>query len=93
MRLLFKPFTMLASVLGGLLASALFTRIWQAATGESDAPAPDSSEHSTREVLLGAVVQGAIFAGVKAAVHRAGARGVRHVTGQIERGAEEARTA
>lgn len=87
MTLLFKPFAMLASVLGGLLASAVFTRIWRAVTGESQAPAPDSTEHNTREVLLGAVVQGAVFAGVKAAVDRASARGVAHVTEQIERGA------
>ncbi|HEX4246506.1 MAG TPA: DUF4235 domain-containing protein [Pseudonocardia sp.] len=91
MKLLLKPFTMLASALAGVLAGVLFTRLWRAATGDDQPPPRDSTEHRAREVLLGAMVQGAVFAGVKAAVDQVSARGVRHLTDQAERGAERVR--
>jgi hypothetical protein len=90
MKLLFKPLSMLASVLGGMLAGKIFSRVWGAVTGESVAPAPDSTEHRTREVLLAAVLQGAIFGGVTAAVDRASAKGVRSLTDRVDEGARAA---
>ncbi|MGQ0479751.1 MAG: DUF4235 domain-containing protein [Pseudonocardia sp.] len=91
MGLLFKPLTMLASVLGGILAGALFARVWRAVTGEDVAPPADSTDHSTRDVILGAVLQGAIFAGVKAAVNRFSAKSLKRFTDQQERGARAVR--
>lgn len=46
-----------------------------------EAPQATSPEHSTKEVLVAAVVHGAIFAGVKDAVDRAGAKGFKKITG------------
>ena len=81
MNLLSRLLSLVVSVLGGILASAVFKKVWTAGSGDEEAPEATSSEHSTKEVLLAAVVQGAIFGAVKAAVDRAGAKGVRKVTG------------
>ena len=49
--------------------------------GEEDAPAAKESEYTWAEVLPAAALQGAIFALVKAAVDRGGARGFQKLTG------------
>jgi uncharacterized protein DUF4235 len=38
-KLLYKPMSMLVSVLGGLLAGALFRRVWKITAREDSAPA------------------------------------------------------
>lgn len=38
MKLLYKPFGVLVGVLGGVLASMLFRRVWMAVADEEDAP-------------------------------------------------------
>lgn len=81
MNLLYKPLGLLISVLGGILASAVFNKLWTAATGQDEAPEATSAEHSTKQVLLAALIQGAIFGVVKAAVDRAGAKSFKEVTG------------
>lgn len=48
--------------------------------GEEEAPEATSSKYSTREVLVAAVIQGSIFAGVKGAVDRAGAMSFKKIT-------------
>jgi hypothetical protein len=80
-KLLYKPLGLLVSVLGGVLASAVFKKVWTAVSGQQEAPEATSAEHSTREVLLAALVQGAVFGVVKAAVDRAGAKGFKQLTG------------
>ncbi len=82
MKLLYKPLGLLVSVLGGILASAVFNKVWTAVSGQEEAPEATSPDYSTKEVLLAAVVHGAIFAGVKAAVDRAGAKGFKQLTGK-----------
>ncbi|GLZ38839.1 DUF4235 domain-containing protein [Actinokineospora sp. NBRC 105648] len=82
MRLLYRPLSLLVSVLGGLLATALFKRVWSGVSGDEEAPEATSPDHSTREVLLAALLQGAIFGVVKAGVDRAGAKGFRKLTGE-----------
>ncbi|MEU0512112.1 MULTISPECIES: DUF4235 domain-containing protein [unclassified Amycolatopsis] len=82
MKLLYKPLSLAVSALGGVLAGMLFKQAWKAATGEDDAPEATSSDYSTKEVLLAAVLQGAIFGGVKAAVDRAGAKAYTKATGK-----------
>lgn len=80
-KLVYKPFGLIVSVLGGLLASALFSRVWSAIAHEQDSPQAKDQDRSWREVLMAAAVQGAVFAGVRAAVDRAGAVGFARVTG------------
>lgn len=81
MKLLYKPLSLLISVLGAILAGALFKRVWKVLSGEQDAPEATSTEYGTREVLTAAALQGAIFGCVKAAVDRAGAKGFHKLTG------------
>jgi hypothetical protein len=80
-RLLYKPVGLLMSVLGGVIASAIFRRIWRAVGGESDAPKATDQRRGWREVLIAAAAQGAVFGGVKALIDRAGATGFARLTG------------
>ncbi|GAA2622206.1 DUF4235 domain-containing protein [Actinomadura fulvescens] len=82
MKIIYKALSLLFSVLGGLLAGLLFKQAWKLAAGEDDAPDADDPDHGWAEVLAAAALQGAIFALVKAATQRAGAHGVRKVTGR-----------
>ncbi|MGE4425956.1 MAG: DUF4235 domain-containing protein [Solirubrobacteraceae bacterium] len=81
MKVLYAPFGLLSSVLGGLLASAVLKRVWRAVADEDDAPSARESEYGWRQVLVAAALQGAVFGAVKAAVDRGGAEGFRRVTG------------
>ncbi|WP_407549042.1 DUF4235 domain-containing protein [Streptomyces sp. Pv4-95] len=80
-KLLYKPFSLLFGVLGGVAAGAVFKQVWKLVAGEDDAPDATDEDRRWREVLAAAALQGAIFAAVKAAVGRGGAVGVRRVTG------------
>jgi hypothetical protein len=80
-KLLYKPVGMLVSVLGGVLAGAIFKRVWKITAQEDDAPKATDAQRGWREILLAAALQGAIFALVKAAVDRAAAEATRKVTG------------
>jgi Protein of unknown function (DUF4235) len=80
-KLLYKPLALLFGVLGGMLAGALFKRVWKVVGGEEDAPKATDEERGWAEVLPAAALHGAIFAAVKAATDRGGAAGVRRLTG------------
>ena len=80
-KLLYKPVGMLVSVLGGVVAGAVFKRVWKVTAGEDEAPKATDARRGWREVLLAAALQGAIFAVVKAAVDRGAAEGTRKLTG------------
>ncbi len=80
-KLLFKPLSLLVSVLSGILAGAIFKKVWQLAAGEDEAPEATDAQRGWREVLLAATLQGAIFAVVKAAVDRGTAEGARKFFG------------
>jgi hypothetical protein len=80
-KLLFKPLSLLVSVLSGILAGAIFKKVWQLAAGEDEAPEATDAQRGWREVLVAATLQGAIFAVVKAAVDRGAAVGARKFFG------------
>ena len=61
-KLFSKALGLVVSILGGMLASALFKRVWKAITGEEDAPKATDARRGWREILLAAALQGAIFA-------------------------------
>ncbi|MFC5745221.1 DUF4235 domain-containing protein [Actinomadura rugatobispora] len=82
MTLLYKPLSLLISMLGGMLAGVAFKQLWKVASGKDDAPDADDFDRTWREVLVAAAVQGAVFGLVKAATQRAGARGLRRLTGR-----------
>ncbi|MFI6521515.1 DUF4235 domain-containing protein [Spirillospora sp. NPDC050679] len=81
MKLLYKPLSILISVLAAQLAGVVFKQVWKRAAGQDDAPDADDQNYSWRQVLVAATVQGAIFGLVKAAVQRSGAQAVRKTTG------------
>ena len=82
-KILYVPVGLVSSIIGGLVASQLFKQIWKHATptDSSDAPKALESEYSMREILLAAAAQGAVFAIVKAAIQRGGARAFQRWTG------------
>ena len=80
-KLWYKPVSMLVSVLGGILAGAIFKQVWKIIGHEDDAPKATDAQRGWREILLAATLQGAIFAAVKAAVDRGAAEGTRQLTG------------
>lgn len=81
-KVLYKPLSIAASVTGGLLAGAVFTKVWSRIGDGGDAPEASDLKHTTREVLVAAAVHGAIYGLVRATVDRASARGYRKVTGE-----------
>jgi hypothetical protein len=80
-KMLYKPVSLLASVVGGMIAGAVFKRIWKLAAGEDEAPKATDADRGWAEILLAATLQGAVFALVKAAVDRGTAAGTRKLTG------------
>ncbi len=79
---LYRPLGMAASVAGGLLAGAVFKRLWGVLRHEESPPEATQRHRTWREVLAAAALQGAIFGLVKAAVDRGTATGVERATGQ-----------
>ena len=80
-KLLYKPLGILFGVLGGILAGAVFKQAWRRIAGEEDAPDALQSEYGWREFLTAAALQGAIFAVVKGALDRGGAKAFQKLTG------------
>ena len=80
-RVLYKSAGLLLSLLGGMLASAIFKKVWKLAAGEDEAPKSTDVRRGWREVLVAAALQGAIFALVRAVVDRAAAQGTAKITG------------
>jgi len=80
-KLLYKPVDVLVSILGGLLAGAIFKRVWKLTAREDQAPKATDARRGWREVLLAATLHGAIVALVRAAADRGAAEGTRKLTG------------
>ena len=72
-KVVYKPVGIASSVIGGLIAGALFKQVWKRIEDADDAPGALESEYPWGKVLLAAGIQGAIFAVVKASVERGGA--------------------
>ncbi len=81
MKLLYKPFGTIMSVLGGLVASVIFKRLWKLMSHQDVAPTATQEGRSWREVLAAAALRGAIFGLVTAAIDRGGAVGFTRATG------------
>lgn len=80
-KLMYKPVGVALGLAAGALAGFAFKQAWRMIAGEDDAPNATDEGRGWGEILVAAALQGAIFAVVKAAVDRAGAEGVRKVTG------------
>lgn len=76
-KIAYKPFGLIFGVLGGIIAGQVVGRIWKQVSDEDEMPQPLSDDYSTREVLIAATIQGAVFGLIKTAVDRYGMKGVR----------------
>jgi hypothetical protein len=81
-KVLYRPWGLAASLLGGLIAGQIFQQVWKLLDpdGSDDPPKPLESEYRLRKVLL-ALLQGAIFSAVRALINRGGARAFERWTG------------
>ncbi|WP_331724446.1 DUF4235 domain-containing protein (plasmid) [Streptomyces longwoodensis] len=80
-KIAYKPVGLALGAVSGMFAGALFKQAWKVLGHDDDAPDATDEHRTWSEVLIAATLQGAIFAGVKAAVDRAGATTVRRMTG------------
>ncbi len=80
-RLAYKPIGIVAGLLGGMLAGAVFRRVWAHLGREGEAPKATDADRGWAEVVLSAAAQGAVFGAVRSVVDRAGAAGYARATG------------
>jgi hypothetical protein len=76
-----KPVNLALGIAAGALAGMVFKQVWKLASGDDDAPDAGDEDRGWGEIIAAAAIQGAIFAVVKAAVHRGGAIGAKRLTG------------
>lgn len=82
-KMAYAPASIGVSVLGGMVASQITKQVWKRVSDKDDTPSPrDLDDYTTKEVLLGAAIQGLIFGLVKASMDRATAKGFQRLTGE-----------
>lgn len=81
-KIAYKPVGLMLGAAAGAISGLVFKQIWKHVANDDDAPNATDEDRGWGEVLAAAALQGAIFAVVKASVDRAGATGVRRVTGR-----------
>lgn len=80
MKILYKPFEIIAVMIGTKLGRNAFKTVWARIDG-GDPPGPMTAEASTAKVVGAAALEAATMAGVAAAVDRASARTFHYLTG------------
>ncbi|MDN0197725.1 DUF4235 domain-containing protein [Streptomyces sp. S.PNR 29] len=79
--LAYQPVGFLLGWSSGWLAGLAFRKTWKAIRHEDDAPDALDPDRSWGEILVAAAIQGAIFAVVRSAVDRTGAKAIERSTG------------
>jgi hypothetical protein len=79
-KLLYKPFGIVAGIVGARLGRKLFERLWSKVDEEAP-PSPTQGDADWRKAVGGAALEAAAFAGTKAAVNRMSAKSFHHLTG------------
>ena len=80
MKILYKPFAIIASLVGARLGRTAFKKVWTQIDA-ADPPEPTTAEASLPKVVGAAALEAAMLAGVGAAVDRASARTFHYLTG------------
>ena len=79
-KLLFIPFSIVGSLLAGLLGRRLFNVLW-GAVDEEEPPDPSHRAAPWPKLLAAAALQGAVFAFVRAAADHGSRRAFQRLTG------------
>jgi hypothetical protein len=79
-RILFAPIRALSGVLAGLIGKWLFARAWSA-VGSDSPPDPKRRDVPWRTLLVGLLLEGAIFRAARGLVDRASRQGFSKLTG------------
>lgn len=80
MKILYKPFGIIAALIAARIGKSLFTKLW-AQIDDAEPPEP-TAPHTTMPKAVGAkVLEAATMAGVGAAAERASAKVFHHLTG------------
>jgi hypothetical protein len=80
-KLMYKPVAMFANVVGTMMASMVFSRIWRALAGRPDVPGATEQAQGWADILPAAALHGIVFGVVKALVDRAATKEFEQVTG------------
>ncbi|MGO9752025.1 MAG: DUF4235 domain-containing protein [Solirubrobacteraceae bacterium] len=81
MNLLYKPFAIVAGIVGSLLGKRAFKAIWARIDDSPSPPPPRTGEAGLIEVASGAALQAATVAAIAATVDRLMARAFHHLFG------------
>lgn len=80
MKILYKPFGIIAGLISARIAAAIFKALWSK-IDEQEPPKPTTAEATFPKVVGAAALEAATTASVGAAVDRVGARAFHHLTG------------
>ncbi len=80
MKILYKPFAIIAGVIGAKVGQSVFKALWGKIDG-AEPPKPTIEEASLGRVVGAAALEAAAVAGTQAATRRATARSFRYLTG------------
>jgi hypothetical protein len=80
MKLLYKPFAVIAGVIGAKIGRSVFKAMW-ARLDTAEPPEPTHREASTGKVVAAAALEAAALSAAKAVTTRASARSFHYLTG------------
>ncbi len=80
MKLLYKPFSAIASVVAAKLGQGTFRSVWSR-IDDAEPPEPTTAQATLPKILGAVVLEAAIMAAVGAVADRASARAFEHLTG------------
>jgi Protein of unknown function (DUF4235) len=80
MKILYKPFGIIATLIGARIARGIFKTVWSRIDDEQP-PSPTTADASFPKIVGAAALEAATMAAVGAAVDRASARTFHHLTG------------
>ncbi|MGN6170797.1 MAG: DUF4235 domain-containing protein [Solirubrobacteraceae bacterium] len=80
MKVLYKPFAVIAGIVGAKLGERMFRVVW-AKVDSGDPPKPTLREAPTGKVVVAAALQAAAHSSAKAATSRATAQSFHYLTG------------
>lgn len=81
MKLLYKPFSLIAGLIAARIGKAIFKSVWSRVDDAQEPPKPTAPEASLAKAVGGAALEAATMASVAAAADRAAAEAFHHLTG------------